>query len=163
MKHLRLTRSVASAAVVAVVGVALGFLARSERAGAPVLETASTDPADYAFTGMDGRYVPFETGEVLPFEPERIDPRPAPAPRPEADEWSRLSNHMVAAVMTSSRPAAPRVDMPAAAGFDASLDAVERSRLVAARSVEDEARRVGRTGHGFHVDMTNVCIPGIDE
>ena len=69
----------------------------------------------------------------------------------------------VQAVQVATAPRQTELDMPAPAGFDESLTALERSRLVAAESVENESSRQGR-GPGFRVGLgTGVCIPGIDE
>lgn len=159
--HPRSLRIAVPAALLVVAGVVTGFLARSDKPAA--FESTPGGTPVLALAAADGRYTPFETGEIVPFEPEPTAPAPAPVAKPKAEDWSRLSNHTVASVATTN-PAADRVvNLPAPAGFDTSLDALERSRLIAARSVENEAHRVASSGPGFRIDMSNVCIPGVDE
>ena len=163
--HLRSTRLLVPALVVLAAGGAAGFLARSESSptdGATTVAAESIVPAVAALP-TDGRYTPFEAGDPLPFEPETREPVPAPVPQPDADDWSRLSNLTVQAVQVASTARETELEMPAPAGFDESLTPIERSRLVAARSVENEPSRQGN-GPGMRIGFgTGICIPGIDE
>ena len=163
--QLRSTRLLVPAFVVLAAGGAAGFLARSESSPADHATTAEAEAVVPAVAALstDGRYSPFEAGDPMPFEPQAREPVPAPVPQPNAQEWSRLSNLTVQAVQLASTPRETELEMPAPAGFDESLTPVERSRLVAARSVESEPSRQG-SGPGMRIAFgTGVCIPGIDE
>lgn len=163
--QLRSTRLLVPALLILVAGGAAGYLARSESSPTDDAATVAAEEIAPAVAALptDGRYTPFEAGDPMPFEPQKREPVPAPVPQPDADEWSRLSNLTVQAVQLASTPREAELDMPAPAGFDESLTALERSRLVAARSVENEPSRQGHRP-GFRVGLgTGVCIPGIDE
>lgn len=163
--QLRFTRLLVPALVVLVAGGAAGFLARSESSPTDDVTTVAADPIVPAVATLptDGRYSPFKAGDPMPFEPQAREPVPAPVPQPEAHEWSRLSNLTVQAVELASTPRETELELPEPAGFEESLTPIERSRLVAARSVENESSRRGHAP-GMRIGFgTGVCIPGIDE
>ena len=159
----RRARLLVPALLILVAGGAAGYLARTESSPPADVKRAESEFAVSAALALpaDGHYAPFATGSPLPFEPKIRETLAAPVTEPATEEWSRLSNLKVQAMTIASVPR--ESEMPAPAGFDESLSALERSRLVAARSVENEPSRRDR-GPGFRVGLgTGVCIPGIDE
>jgi len=163
--QLRRSRLLVPALLVVLVGGAAGYLARSESSTAASATKAEADETAPAVVALptDGRYAPFESGDLLLFEPEIRQPVAAPVPQFEAVAWSQFSNLNVQAVAVAEAPREPATALPAPAGFEESLTDLERSRLVAARSIENDSAQRDR-GPGVRVAVgACVPVPGINQ